>query len=254
MDACAIGEGEMDRLKRKMKLGFLAGLCLLISIFGLSFGGGLAGSVPTTSVVENADDGDGDELVTAKATYTDTTYSGSVTLSSDTTYDGCYFKTGYAATVNANVIVNFNDCYFDGTPTITTNSGTVLNFNRCIFLVTSGSRITGSTAASIYMTDCLDAGSSASMLAYGATPGTRYYKNVYSGLGSSTGTVSGSANVTANATYKLGTSGNPFYDARNFVTYATGYAQSKWSGEWNFSDKWMYYLSVDPADSPIINT
>ena len=111
----------MDRLRRKVKLGFLAGLCLLISIFGLSFGGGLAGSVPTSSVVENADDGD-EERVTAKATNIDTKYnSNQGTINVDTTYDGCYFTTNFAATYGANVIVNFNDCYFDGTPSITTS-------------------------------------------------------------------------------------------------------------------------------------
>ena len=45
----------MDRFRKKAKLGFLAGICLLISVFGISFGGELLGGIPTTSVVENAE-------------------------------------------------------------------------------------------------------------------------------------------------------------------------------------------------------
>ena len=156
----------MVGLRRKIGFCFLAGVCLLISVFGISLGQHLLGSLSTqNSVVENVED---EENIPASATAIRTSYSnrGNITSSVGNTsslgnvsFDACYFNTtGTIVVGNSTNTITFNDCYFRQKPTISITSGTVdLYFNRCIFDV-SGTLVSKSGGSyTLNMTDCLDA-------------------------------------------------------------------------------------------------
>ncbi|MBR1890197.1 MAG: hypothetical protein IJ817_00745, partial [Clostridia bacterium] len=211
----------MDRLKRKIGFYFLAGMCLLISVFGISYGGGMLSTLETEMTsVEDVKAEDDDVVRAAAGTVnTATQITSATTISANATYKGSYINA--AVTVNANLSVVFEDCYFDTSASVSMKGANV-DFTRCIFNTNStATSFTGTNA--VTFTDVFDINSKV-VTTNCAT------KNFYTG----------------NSTYAP-----IFKDVRNFVSYNSSYAAKYWTGEWDFENIWTYVVGKDSvATSP----